>query len=233
MTTYVILVSHPRYTKALNMAIESLNNVKWPKSSTIIIYNDCPDMTCGDFPRRVLDSELTRQGFIEFKTFSNIYEYSGFFIPLAMGAQNDDAFLLLHDTCLAFGNFTSLVEKAANEWRSKNLDILWASPSGQCNLCIFGNNASRKGWDMWSKWTVLDKLDAIHMEWMKNDPRIKNCCIKYNKDLKQEYSRVNQLNIGVEKIYAENARHKLVFPFIDVYKFFFHITKSSEHPQTP
>lgn len=195
MTNYVIIVSHHRYTKALNMVIESLDNVKWPKRATIILYNDCSDMIPGNMPQRVVDSELTRQGFIEFKTFANIYEYSGFFIPLAIDAADDDAFLLIHDTTLAFGNFTSLVEKVSNEWRSKKIDILWGSPNGQCNICIFAKNTSQKAWNMWSIWEKLDKMNAIHMEHMNNHPN----SIKYNKDLIQEYSQVKQLNTGVEK----------------------------------
>lgn len=237
MTNYVIIVSHHRYTKALNKAIESLNNVQWPKSSTIIIYNDCSDMIPGDLPKRVVDSELTRQGFIEFKTFANIYEYSGFFIPLAIDASIDasidDAFLLIHDTTLAFGNFTSLVEKVSNEWRSKKIDILWGSPNGQSNLCIFGKNTSQKAWNIWSTWEKLDKINAIHMEHMNNHPYSIKYSLKYNKDLKQEYSQVKQLDIGEENIYTNNKRHKVVFPFVDISKFYVSIQESSQHPQSP
>lgn len=233
MTDYVIIVSHHRYTQALNMAIESLNNVQWPKSSTIIIYNDCSDMIHGDLPKRVVDSELTKQGFIEFKTFANIYEYSGFFIPLAMNASVNDAFLLLHDTSLAYGDFKNLVEQAANEWRSKKIDILWGSPNGQSNLCIFGKNTSQKAWNMWSTWEKLDKINAIHMEHMNNHPYSIQYSLKYNKDLKQEYSQVTQLYIGEEKIYTNNTRHIVVFPFVDISKFYVFIQESSQHPQNP
>lgn len=225
MATFVVVVTHHRYEKARKAATDSLEKSQWPESSTIILHSDFSDALPGSLPMKI----EAREGFREYKTFANIYEYAGFFMPLVAANSDDDAFLLFHDTCLAHDDFSKKVMMAADEWRSKKLDILWGSPDGQCNICIFGRKAAKKAWDMWSTWTTLDKLVAIYMEHTGNHPD----SLKNATDLKQEYARVRQSEQGLKNPYGGANRRMLIFPFFDITKYYAPIKKTSDHPQAP
>jgi hypothetical protein len=244
-TNYIVVASHVAYRTARDALLESLQQCGWPADKIVVLLSGSADSGTlqaidgqvrrmpSAVPEADAENEVGYGVRRVFRTAANIYEYAAYFLPLAMGGQEEDAFLLLHDTCKALHpGFGPKVAAAFEDFRREPAtDILWCCPTGQCNLCIFNVKASEVAWRKWGAWMSLDKMQAVFMEHRKcNTDSIKSC----TKELVQEFAAPVQLVTGVIGVYSAGIqRTRLHFPYIDVDKYYFNIHCSQEHPQIP
>lgn len=214
----VVVASHIRYAEALQSALDSLAAQGFPASRTVVVLNGCDA------------DEVTRDGDLTLvKSTSNIYEYSSFFAPRALGASVDDAFFLMHDTSRACAGFAESVQRAFDRFRRDALDILWCSSSGQCNLCVFGLNASEAASRMWD-FKELDKARGVSMEHFSHDP----LSIKGVRTLRQAYAAPPSEHRGTVAPYASgHARTAVYFPYVCVLKYYIDLNTTATHPEVP
>ncbi len=237
---YLAIASHRAYHTALDALLDSMHlsaDSSWPSPDDVVVLLSGEQQLGtppADPPLPHLVPDLTNvaaRGVTRvFGTYTSIYEYGAFFLPLAMDANDDDAFILLHDTCHALPGFASRAADALRDFRSAGVDILWCTPTGQCNICVFNRRASQAAWQSWGSWNSLDKMHAIHMEHQHNHPH----SLKANKTIAQAYAPVPQRVLGIQPVYSRNVqRTNLFIPYLDISKFYCHITQSCHHPNTP
>lgn len=219
MSNYIVIVSHPKYDEALNTLLLSLKG-KWDPKNIIIVMNQSPIDKISTHPDE----------YMIFNTTYNIYEYTAFFVPEAINASSEDAFLLLHDTSYADLHFKYKAEKLFSDMKKQDLDVLWASAHGQCNICVFNYKAANEVTRIFRGNKEIDKMYAIQMEW-GNHPH----SLKKNKNIKQAFHRIRA--ICDDKFYqpytSGHNRKKIYYPSLDIDKYFVHIEKSEDHPQEP
>lgn len=148
MVDYIVIVSHRNYGEARNHLLKSLEG-KWNMQHVLVVLNGEMQSSIG-----VVD------GVKCICIPNNIYEYTGFFIPHILNAHDDDAFLLLHDTCYAMNDFRKRAQDAFFQFREKKSNILWCSKTGQCNICVFDKVTSTHIYRAFGGIHALDKMEA-------------------------------------------------------------------------
>lgn len=221
---YVVVASHGQYLEPRQKLVRELLDGGWPADRLVVVLNGEADEGVTTEP----DGSLT----VRFA--SNIYEYSAFFVPLALRAGGcladdaDAAFLLLHDTSSAGPRFCELARGAFARYRETGAEILWCSRTGQCNVCVFGAAAAERARQLWGDWTTLDKFRAVHMEHAAESPSIKA------EQLRHVYVDQPSTVTGIEWPYASgHERTVLYFPFLDLKKFYYNLEKFPLHPNVP
>lgn len=214
---YVVVVSHARYGEARARMVESLSD--WPRDRLVIVLNgEDADQTS----RQADGSHVVRFA-------SNLYEYTGFFVPRVLGAGPGSAFLLVHDTCTAGPDFAARAREAFSRFREEDLDVLWCSRGGQCNVCVFGEAVAERARQLWGQMTTVDKRRAIY--WEHNADRQS---LKGQDDLRQAYVEHASYVTGVEVPYSSGVpRHTLYFPFLDLKKWYYNMDAADVHPEQP
>jgi hypothetical protein len=165
----------------------------------------------------------------------NIYEYNVFIAVnklIEAGKVNeDDSFLLLHDTSRVGPQFNKkLDEILMNYHRRIKADITWASPNGQCNICVFTPKAAKMIADKWKDMLTLDKTRGIKIELNLSEESIKRF------PLRQYFCTCYKAYVqGTECVYSEVPRVVLQFTAIDYYKYFFDCGHKfvNKHPEKP
>ena len=220
---YIIIVTSQKYEEACDLLLATLNG-KWPRDNIIVVTNGSPR-----------DSVTIEKGKgITVFTQSNIFEYTAFLVPYwlreyGVWGSDDDAFLLLHATSKALGDFRNLATKAFQEFHAQRLNILWCSNTGQCNICIIDRPTSELTYSKLGSVHTMDKMVAISMEWNTHPDSIK----KYT-GLKQAFAQNPTFMTGTRTPYASGIeRETLHFPFIDVEKYFINVHESSQHANIP
>lgn len=217
---FIVIVSHRKYDVPLRMLLESLDG-KWPLEQIVVIMNDEHDSTT---------SHDSQTGLTYVSTPSNVYEYTGFFVPALLDASKHDAFLLLHDTCLAQDKAGQKIREAFQAFRDAQANIMWCSASGQCNIAIFDRTTSDMVKEQWEG-KSMTKQHAIDMEHNNSDDSIKRYA-----NLRQAFHKDPSAVIGTATPYNPDiVRQVLYFPSIDVQKFYVEVADNADqqHPQTP
>lgn len=172
---------------------------------------------------------------IKIYTTKNLYEYFGFFVPMLLSQLDSKysnfIYLLIHDTC-EFGNQS--VEKiiaVCSEVEKEKLDILWLSPNGQSNFCVFNHNTSMKVYQKLSHYNELEKKLAVKMENEITNPY----SIKSIQDLNMGYLNTQHQHLGVSYPYSTQKRNIFYYPSIDVKKYFVYVEfhNNQVHPEVP
>jgi hypothetical protein len=178
---------------------------------------------------------ITPKESIKIYTTKNLYEYFGFFVPMLLSQLDSKysnyLYLLIHDTC-EFGNQS--VEKIidiCSEIEKEKLDILWLSPNGQSNFCIFNHNTSLKVYQKLSHFDTLDKCFAVKMENEITHPY----SIKTIQNLNMGYMNTQHEHLGVSYPYSSQRRNTFYYPSIDVKKYFVYVEfhHNQVHPEIP
>lgn len=218
-TDYIIVCPMRNYTVARDTLLGSIAGMI-PKDRVIILYSGEP-----------LDSVSfdPYTGYITVTMTRNIYEYGAFLVPQMLPNLIGNAFLLLHDTCVAHPNFGKKVSEMFTEFRRDNLDILWCSPSGQCNICIFNSRCSDVAMDIWRNHNTVDKMLAIAIE----HDRSHNMSLKSKTVLNQRYSEKSNYHTGSATVYGKHKRQRLYYSALDMDKYYVYVNNSHEHPQEP
>lgn len=217
---YIIITSMQNYENARDNLLESLSP-QFPLSNIILVFSGEPTNIIKVDPD-------TNMKLISLKR--NIYEYSAFLVPAMLDHFKDtDMFLLLHDTCFAGTSFAAKYDKMCDEFYNRDVDILWCSPHGQCNICIFNKKTSVCATKLWENMFTLDKMDAISMEHDKENP----LSLKSQQSLEQYYTELPNHHLGEKRVYSNTLRHVLHYTSLDIEKYYVDINKTSEHPQQP
>lgn len=218
----LVVCSHVAYEEP---RARFLASVDWPRDRLVVVLNGC------DLPgaRGATDCgavEALEDGSRVVRFARNIYEYTAFFVPRALGATADERFLLVHDTAEAGPRFRELATAAAA--RSRDVDVLWCSPIGQCNLCVFGARASDVARALWLDLQVLHKRTAIEWEHRPGPANLKG-----QASLRQAYAPEAARVTGTAAPYSRHVRTRLYFPALDLTKFYIDMDACDTHPDRP
>jgi hypothetical protein len=212
----IVIVSHAKYAEARERL---LNQLQWPRSNVIVVMNASAENT----------TEQMEDGSRIVQVTQNLYEYSAFLVPKITGAAQQDAFLLLHDTCSLGPDFYWRVRAAFGNFRG---GITWLSKYGACNLCIFDRSVTDDAYELFGNGrpAILDKNVAIAMEHNEHAASPKRF-----KGSPQRFLDVSVIKCGTEKPYASGTeRHVLYFPSIDLKKYHIRVDRSIDiHPDIP
>lgn len=227
MTNFIVVASHVRYHEPRARFLASF---AWP--DVIVTLNG------SDGDRVVVGGG---DGVTHLHMLTNIYEYSAFYAPLHVGTAEDkdnednaedDAYLLVHDTCLAGPDFAARAVEAFEEFRRAGVDILWCSPTGQCNIAVYNRRAALVARAMWGTRTRLDKGHSIVME---HRPDCTDS-LKSRQDLKQRYVGQPTYEVSRQPVYSsQHVRVGLRFPYLDVVKYYWPVESLDDvrHPDEP
>lgn len=217
---FICISTFKGYEIALNRLLESLpadfNNL-------IIVYSGCPEEERG----------VTRneKGRIIVKIPNNIYEYGNFIgVHMAFEAgmlDEDERVVMLHDTCKlrdkSIGHIMDLITKYPDE------DIVFFSKSGQANLCMINKTAAQYGYNVYNDVMTVPKMTAIEWEWAKEGKYAPNAF-----PLRKTFINENPQNIASSaKVYSDVARCCVVFPCVQIEKYYQFVRKEGEHAQRP
>lgn len=217
----LVIQSHRSTEKALCMLLGSLFNSftdgKLLREKVIIVLSDEPEANCSimqDF-----------YGFTAIKTSVNNFEFtSPYAISKTMGHPliKDDAYLLIHDSCLTDSSFCKKFFEAERQIKSeefKGFDFAPVVFYGQFNICILSYKFLRDFGDNYGE-VEISKNEALFLEW----GIYSNAPLSY-----YSYSRKSlplYPDSGVSKppkrdIYNEGeARAVAQIPRLGLYKFF-------------
>lgn len=220
----LVVCSHVAYDEARSRFLASVAD--WPRDRVVVVLNGCD---LGPGARGATDCgavEAAEDGSRVVRFARNIYEYTAFLVPRALGADADERFVLVHDTAEAGPRFRELATAAAA--RSRDLDVLWCSPTGQCNLCVFGRRASDVAHALWLDLQVLHKRTAIQWEHRPGPANLKG-----QGSLRQAYAPEAARVTGTAMPYSQNVRTRLYFPALDLVKFYINMDVCETHPDRP
>lgn len=155
---------------------------------------------------------------------NNLYEYNAVLGAHLYGGGPDTVFILLHDTCEAGPQFKDKLEKLVSSFKS---GIVWACPTGQCNICLFSPEVANIAWEALSGMLTIAKMDAIKMEHNTHVLAMKRYRVPHI------YLPERQQPRGSRIVYSNVTREVLYFPALDLTKFFVMIRQDSDHPQKP
>ena len=223
MDFYVCIPTIRKYNIALEVLLSSLP-AQW-KNKYIVIYQneEVEEKTYKTF----------EDGHIEVYIKNNIYEYGtwiGVNLLLEMKIVPDNCwFLFIHDTCKFLGEESAtLTHKIIEEHKDSDIDILWLSSNGQCNICLIRKKAIEYGNNIYKDLIVLSKMEAIRAEWSNHSLSPKFFPVN------QKFIPVPANHVGRRLVYNNtNNRDVLIFTPINMEKYYFFTLKDSDHPQAP
>lgn len=206
----------------------------WPLNKVIFVYSGS----------RNDSMQLNHYGGMNVYTRRRLFEYVAFLVPTLMHEINAVAasyylgqnpqFMLLHDTMLVGGKFTALSRPLFKRAIDEQCDVLWLSPWGQANICIFSSHASAHIHDVFRYNMTMDKDTATKMEMSGVAGVDHPYSIKHLKALRQ--CRVGELSYetGSKKVYSAIQRISVYFPAADLVKFYVDTLRSGAvHPNQP
>jgi hypothetical protein len=218
---YISITTIVKYKVALDMLLASLPT-EW-KNKYILVYQN----------EETNSYEVFDDGHIEVKITNNLSDY-GNWVGVNILLQNniipaDSWFLFVHDTTTFQTNSAMNLEHIINEYALSNIDILWLSDRGQCNICLIRKNGIEYGYNLYKDIKSFSKIETIQYEW------------DHWRELSPKSFKVIQIYIneptkyiGQQDIYnTGNIRKILYYKPIDMYKFYVDITYEHEHPKMP
>lgn len=212
---YICITTIRKYKNALDNLLSS-----FPSGFTkyIVVYQNEEN---GDY------YEQKEDGHYEVYLKRNIYEYGvweGLYMLKNEGILNEnDKFLILHDTCKLGNNTVDL----ANKVDMSNIDLFWASNVGQCNLCIAKGTSIDNIRELYKDVHTLNKIDAIAMEWDHTHQK----SIKNVKNINHRFYEEPSEYLGKRNVYSDLNRDVLYFKSIDVEKYFVYSDAVTPHPE--
>lgn len=232
---YVVMTTHRAYATARQAALDSLDRAGWPRSRVVLAFADGgaeADVENETETKTKTDVETETGGCHRVDLRENLYEYNAFLAATSMlradAVPPDARFMLLHDTCEVGAEFAASARRLFNEARTGGADILWLSPRGACNLCVFNARAAETASAQLVGKMTMDKMMAIHMEHDRVPESLKRL------QLKHAFVGPQPRELGIDRKYSASvARSKLHFPSADIYKFYVYVESSSQHPQRP
>ena len=218
---YVSITTIKKYKVALDMLINSLPD-EW-KNKYIIVYQD----------EHMNSYNVFEDGHIEVYITNNLSDY-GNWVGINILLENniipqDSWFLLVHDTCKFLDNSANLTNEIVRRYNDTNLDIIWLSNTGQCNICLIRKNGIQYGNNLYKDIKYMTKMETITYEWYCNN-ELSPKSFKIN----QEYINISTVDLGKRYVYNTiNNRNVLLYTAIDMEKYYFHTLKESDHPFSP
>jgi len=222
MNFHICITTIKKYKIALDMLIESMPN-EW-KNKYILVYQD-EDKN---------DFSVHEDGHIEVYITNNLSDYGNFvginMLLEAKVVQQDSWFLFIHDTCKFIGNdCVNLTLDLMKKYTDSEIDILWLSKSGQCNICLIRKNAIEMGSRLYKEIKFMTKMETICYEWNHHhylSPKSFN--------VKQEFLNVPIKGLGSRYVYNnKNKRECILYESINMEKYFFLTKVESDHPFSP
>jgi len=222
MNYFICITTIQKYKVALDMLIESLP-IEW-KTNYILVYQDEEEN----------NYKIFEDGHIEVYITNNLSDYGSFVgINMLLEANvvpQDSWFLLIHDTCKFLGD--SCVSKIYNlieQYNNSDIDILWLSKNGQCNICLIRKKAIQVGNECYKNIKYMTKMETICYEWTFTNPLSPKSF-----DVKQHFINGGVKDLGKRYMYNnKNGRICLLFQAINMEKYYFFTSRESDHPFSP
>jgi hypothetical protein len=161
MTFYLSISTIKKYKVALDVLLESIPN-EW-KNKYILVYQN----------ENENDYKIFEDGHIEVYIKNNLSDYGNWVgVNILLEKQivpQDSWFLFIHDTCKFMNNNSvGLTNKIIAEHNDRNIDILWLSNTGQCNICLIRKNGIIYGNNLYKDINYMTKMETICYEWNHN-----------------------------------------------------------------
>lgn len=222
MNLYIAITTIKKYKIALDILLESLPK-EW-KNKYILVYEN----------ENSNDYKVFDDGHIEVTIQNNIYDY-GNWVGINMLITNkviysDSWFLFIHDTCRFLSD--SCVKKTNDiilEYHKTNVDIIWLSHNGQCNICLIRRDGIKEG-ERYKNIMNMTKEDTIIYEWTTHhilSPKSFNVI--------QNFLDIPTVLLGKRYVYNnEIQRDVLLYNSIDMEKYYYFIFVGVDtHPSIP
>jgi hypothetical protein len=142
----------------------------------------------------------------------------------------DSWILFIHDTCKFLGDScVSLTDKFIRDYNDTDIDILWLSDRGQCNICLVRKNAIQFGNNLYKDIKFMTKMQTIQYEW-EHQHFLSPKSFK----VKQHFIKIPTKHLGRRYVYNNvNKRDCLLYESINMEKYYFHTRIESDHPFSP
>jgi len=222
MNFFLCITTIKKYKVALDMLLTSLPN-EW-KDKYILIYQN----------ENENNYKIFDDGHIEVYIKNNISDY-GSFVGLCILLEanivpQDSWFLCIHDTCKFLGDScVTLTNNLIEEYNKTNIDILWLSNSGQCNICLLRKNAIVIGNSLYKNIPFMKKMETIKYEWQHKHP-LSPKSFKVN----QHFINIPTKHLGKRYVYNNiNNRDCLLYESINMEKYYYCTSVESDHPFAP
>jgi hypothetical protein len=222
MEFYVCITTIKKYKPALDMLLNSLP-IDW-KNKYILVYQNENENTF----------KIFEDGHIEVYITNNLSDYGNFVginILLESNVIPEKSwFLFIHDTCKFMGsNCVDLTYNLIKQYYDSDIDILWLSNTGQCNICLTRKKAIEYGNNLYKDIQFMTKMETIKYEWDHIhllSPKSFN--------VKQLFINIPTQHLGKRYVYNnQNKRDVLLYKSINMEKYYFHVNCESEHPFSP
>jgi hypothetical protein len=219
---FVSITTIRKYKPALDMLIESLPS-EW-KHKYILIYQNEEENGYKIFDDQHIEVYIT----------NNLSDYGAFVGVNMLFEMNvipqNSWFLFVHDTCRFLGdNCVSLTYQIIDEYNNSDIDIVWLSNTGQCNICLIRKNAIQIGNALYKDLTFITKMDTIKYEWNHT-----HYLSPKSFQVKQHFINVPTKYLGKRYVYNNvNKRDCLLYETINMEKYYFHTNVESDHPFSP
>jgi hypothetical protein len=226
MNFFVSITTIRKYKVALDILLESLPN-EW-KNKYILVYQD------ENMDEHLENYRVFEDGHIEVYIPNNLSDYGnwvGLNILLEKKVVPDDTwFLFIHDTCKFLNeNSAELTYEIIKNHEDTDLDIIWLSNNGQCNISLMRKNSIIYGNNLYKDIKYMTKMETILYEWYHEE-----LLSPKSFKVKQKYIQSNTKHLGKRYVYNNvNNRSVLLYESINMEKYYFHTDKESDHPFSP
>ena len=223
MDFYVCITTVKKYKPALDILINSLP-FEW-KNKYILVYQDENENTFKFFD----------DGHIEVYITNNLSDYGNFVgINMLLEANiipQNSWFLFIHDTCKFLGDTcVDLTYNLIKQYNDSDIDIVWLSNTGQCNICLIRKCAIQFGNNLYKDIKFMTKMETIAYEWNY----YKSLLSPKSFNVKQIFIQIPTQHLGKKYVYNDiNKRDILLYKSINMEKYYFHTKQESDHPFSP
>jgi hypothetical protein len=224
---YIVITSIRTYETALTRLLESFP-AEFKKKYIVIFQKE-----------EETDFKVFEDGHIEVSLTSNIYEYAawtGVSLLQRTGTVPEYSwFLFVHDTSEFFQDSWLYINNIINTYHDTPTDVVWLSPTGQCNICLVRRNAIKYGSAVYKDEYTMTKRDAIEYEWghVANPNHNKPLCPKCF-DTNQQFVQQDAILLGRKNVYGNITREVLYFPSIHFQKYLVPgVIDTGDHPHRP
>ncbi len=222
MTFFVSITTIKTYKAALDVLIESLPT-EW-KNKYILVYQN----------ENENNYKVFEDGHIEVYITNNLSDYGNFVGVNMLFELNiipqDSWILFIHDTCKFLGeSCVSLTNNLIKDYDNSDIDILWLSEKGQCNICLIRKNAVQLGNNLYKDIKFMTKMETINYEWEHN-----NSLSPKSLNVKQEFLNTPTKHLGRRHVYSNTVnRDCILYETINMEKYYFFTRIGTDHPFTP
>lgn len=224
---YIVITSIRTYKTALDRLVDSFPPEF--KTKYIVVFQK----------EEETDFKVFEDGHIEVSLTTNIYEYAawiGVSLLQRTGTVPEHSwFLFVHDTSEFFVHSGIIINNIINQYHETNVDVIWLSPTGQCNICLVRRDAIKQGSLAYKDIAVMTKKDAIKYEWDHNiHPNHNQKLCPKCFDTNQQFIQTNTMILGRKKIYGPVVREMLYFPSFQFLKYLVpDVVDTPDHPHRP